>query len=58
MEALQVLKYAFNHGRSLDFTCGTSKEDELRMLDDIINDMCGVPDDVQDFLDSLLATDE
>jgi hypothetical protein len=47
MEALQVLEYAFNHGRGLDFAVGSSKEDELRMLDDVVGDACAVQTDVR-----------
>jgi len=32
MEALQMLKYSFKKGRGLDFTSGTSRDDELEQL--------------------------
>ena len=32
MEALQMLKYSLKKGRGLDFTSGTSRDDELEQL--------------------------
>ncbi|KAJ7064004.1 hypothetical protein C8F01DRAFT_955302, partial [Mycena amicta] len=33
MEALQMLKFSIKKGNTLDFTAGTSKEDEMRAIE-------------------------
>jgi hypothetical protein len=35
MEALQMLKFSFRAGHILNFTAGTSKEDEIRNLESV-----------------------
>ncbi|EPQ58955.1 hypothetical protein GLOTRDRAFT_33487, partial [Gloeophyllum trabeum ATCC 11539] len=40
MEALQMLKFSFRHGRHLDFTAGMNKDTELHELEEsiLVND--------------------
>jgi hypothetical protein len=46
MEALQMLKFSLrNDGRCLDFTIGTTKEEELEALEMEMRDELGIPDD-------------
>lgn len=56
MEALQVLKFAVNKGSAnfLNFTGGTSKEDETRALEDYLEEQTSVPQDINSFIASLL----
>ena len=58
MEALQMLKFAINRGRGLDFTCGTSKESELWTLELSISEEVTVPEDINAFIQSLLIADD
>lgn len=57
MEALQMLKYAFNHGRGLNFTAGMSKDDEIKWLEALMDEQGAVPEDITSFIASLLAND-
>jgi hypothetical protein len=50
MEALQLLKFSLRQGRALDFTAGTSWEDERAEMEASHN--ASSPDD----LDSFIAT--
>jgi hypothetical protein len=46
MEALQMLKFSLRNGnKSLDFTAGTAKEEELEALEMEMRDELGIPDD-------------
>ena len=58
MEALQMLKFTINRGRGLDFTCGTSKESELRTLELSMSEEVTVPEDINAFIQSLLVVDD
>ena len=55
MEALQMLKYTINRGRGLDFTHGTSKEAELQALELSMHDEVSYPEDMNAFIQALLA---
>ena len=55
MEALQMLKYTINRGCGLDFTHGTSKEAELQALELSMHDEVSDPEDVNAFIQALLA---
>ena len=58
MEALQMLKFTINRGWGLDFTCGTSKESELRTLELSMSEEVTVPEDINAFIQSLLVVDD
>ena len=58
MEALQMLKFTINRGQGLDFTCGTSKESELQTLELSMSEEVTVPEDINAFIQSLLAVDD
>ena len=45
MEALQMLKFSLRNGRFLDFTAGTTKEEELEVLEMEMREQLGIPDD-------------
>jgi hypothetical protein len=45
MEALKMLKFSLRNGRCLDFTIGTTKEEELEALEMEMRDELGIPDD-------------
>jgi hypothetical protein len=45
MEALQMLKFSLRNGRYLDFTAGTTKEEELEALEMEMREELGIPDD-------------
>lgn len=55
MEALQMLKFTLKRGRTLDFTQGTGKEDEIKELELDGQEDSRIPQDVTYFMDSLLA---
>ena len=58
MEALQMLKFTINRGQGLDFTCGMSKELELRTLELSMSEEVPVPEDINAFIQSLLIADD
>jgi 8-oxo-dGTP pyrophosphatase MutT (NUDIX family) len=47
MEALQMLKFSLRNGRYLDFTAGTTKEEELEALEKEMREELGIPDDTE-----------
>ncbi|KAF9490692.1 hypothetical protein BDN71DRAFT_1434481 [Pleurotus eryngii] len=51
MESLQVLKFSIKRGRRLDFTAGTSQDDELMELEVYNAQRLGAPQDITVFLD-------
>jgi hypothetical protein len=51
MKALQMLKFAFKTGHSLDLTAGTGKEAELEVLEEEVS----IPEDMPGFIQSLVA---
>jgi hypothetical protein len=53
MEALQMLKFSFRKGRGLNFTAGTSREDELQDMQDALEKEGFVPEDVPSLLREL-----
>lgn len=53
MEALQMLKFSFKKGRGLDFTTGTSREDELEDMEDTLEKEGFVPEDVPSLIREL-----
>ena len=55
MEALQMLKYMINRGHGLNFTHRTSKEAELRALELSMHDEVSYPEDMNAFIQALLA---
>ena len=58
MEALQMLKFGFKRGRRLDFTAGTSREDQIETLEGLVNEKGSVPEDPVAFIGSLLVSDD
>ena len=50
MEALQILKFSVRDGRRLDFTEGDSFEDEIRELEELMEESKRVPEDVNAFI--------
>lgn len=57
MEALQMLKFAIKSGGGLDFTTGTSKEEEIKWLEALMHDQNVVPSDITSFIASLVANE-
>ena len=53
MEALQILKFAINHGHSLSFTTGLGLKDEMEWLSGLEVQRSGIPEDLPSFLKSL-----
>ncbi|EDR12599.1 uncharacterized protein LACBIDRAFT_311157 [Laccaria bicolor S238N-H82] len=58
MEMLQMLKFSLKSGQSLDFTQGTSQEDVLEFIKSIQDGENAIPEDVNVYIKSLLATVE
>jgi hypothetical protein len=58
MEALQMLKYSFNRGRSLNFTEGTGKKDELELMERLMSQQEAVPTDIEAFISSIFTREE
>jgi 8-oxo-dGTP pyrophosphatase MutT (NUDIX family) len=50
MEALQMLKFSLRIGRSLNFTAGTTKEEELEALEMEMREELGIPEDADAYL--------
>lgn len=58
MEALQMLKFSFRHrGQHLNFTEGTSRIEELTLMEKDIHDASQVPEDFHSFVHSLAVND-
>ncbi|KAF7334741.1 HAT family dimerization domain-containing protein [Mycena sanguinolenta] len=60
MEALQMLKFSVKKGRSLNFTAGTSLEDEIALMETEAEDQGLVPEDptgYNSFIQALLETE-
>ncbi|KAF5354761.1 hypothetical protein D9756_005504 [Leucocoprinus leucothites] len=58
MEALQMLKYAYDHGgEELNFTTGMSKDDEVEFLINLDSEQTSVPEDISLFIDTLHNAD-
>ncbi|KAF8150841.1 hypothetical protein B0H34DRAFT_666170 [Crassisporium funariophilum] len=53
MEQLQMMKFAFKNGRSLDFTAGTSEKEVLEYLETMTRGPDTVLDDLHTFIQSL-----
>ena len=51
MEALQLLKFSLRHGHHLDFSAGTSWDDELAAIE-AVHDL-NMPEDLDSFVASL-----
>ncbi|KAK7015696.1 hypothetical protein R3P38DRAFT_2389417, partial [Favolaschia claudopus] len=49
MEALQMLKFSVKKGRPLNFTAGTSREEEIALMEMETNDSGLVPEDATGF---------
>ncbi|KAJ6464699.1 hypothetical protein DFH09DRAFT_985746 [Mycena vulgaris] len=49
MEALQMLKFSIKKGRTLNFTAGTSREEEIRQLESEMVEKDMIPEDVTGF---------
>lgn len=55
MEALQMLKFSLRNGRHLNFTAGTTKEEELEVLEMEMREEFGIPYDTDsDTLEQLV----
>ncbi|KAL4254558.1 Zinc finger BED domain-containing [Pleurotus pulmonarius] len=54
MECLQMLKFSIKQGRGLDFTHGTSKDNEYSELEALNVDRSAIPEDVAAFARSLV----
>jgi len=55
MEALQMLKFSLRNGKTLNFTVGTTKEDELESLEMEMREELEIPEDVDVLVRSLLS---
>ena len=53
MEALQMLKFSTKKGQGLNFTAGTSKIDEVAVLEAIDTEEAKFPEDMMAFIASL-----
>lgn len=53
MEALQMLKFSVVKGCGINFTSGTSREDELRVLEEYASDEASILEDMMAFICSL-----
>lgn len=54
MEALQMVKFGHSRGRGLDFTSGTSEDDEILALEGHERLVAAVPDDLTMYIRSLV----
>ena len=58
MEALQMLKFSYRHcGQHLNFTQGTSRVEELMLLEKDVDYAIQVPEDFHSFVHSLAIND-
>ena len=55
MEALQLLKFSLQSGRSLDFTTGLGHMDKLQEMEKAQGENNDVPKDITSFVQSLLS---
>ena len=55
MEALQLLKFLVQNGWGLDFTQGDTLEDEMKELEELMEESNCVPKDVNAFITRLTA---
>lgn len=53
MEALQILKFAFKTGHSLNFTAGTGKDAESEALEHEMDEEMSIPEDIPGFIQAL-----
>ena len=58
MEALQMLKYSFKQGHSLNFMEGTGKKDELELMERLMSQQEAVPTDIEAFMSSIFTREE
>lgn len=58
MEALQMLKFSVVKGRGLDFTSGTSRAEELKVLEECATHAISIPEDIIAFIRSLDAFEQ
>ncbi|KDR68046.1 hypothetical protein GALMADRAFT_78953 [Galerina marginata CBS 339.88] len=56
MEMLQMLKFSIKAGKRLDFSTGTTREDVIAFLEASLNEEIAVPDNIDAYIQSLLAT--
>ena len=56
MEALQLLKYSVKHGRSLNFTAGSSWREEEEELERVMMIDRDAPENLKAFQESLVRT--
>lgn len=56
MEILQMLKFLFKTGKTLDFSTGTSQDDIIAFLEASLNAEVTVPENIDMYIQSLLAT--
>ena len=54
MEALQMVKFSVKRGRPLNFTECTLKQDELQLMERLVSEQTAVPDDLNEYISSLL----
>ncbi|PBK81200.1 hypothetical protein ARMGADRAFT_948532, partial [Armillaria gallica] len=52
-EALQMLKFSLKQGQFINFTAGTSKEDEIAVLEATLNAEDSILEDVEAYRDYL-----
>ncbi|KAJ8580295.1 hypothetical protein M405DRAFT_753431, partial [Rhizopogon salebrosus TDB-379] len=50
MEALQMLKFSSRQGTGLNFTAGTSRSAELKVLEALVVEQAEVPEDMSAFV--------
>lgn len=54
MEALQMLKFSYNHGHTeIDFTKGLGKADEIEYLSELNLEQTCIPEDINSYISSL-----
>ncbi|KAF8151683.1 hypothetical protein B0H34DRAFT_665109 [Crassisporium funariophilum] len=58
MEMLQMLKFSFKAGKSLDFSLGTSRKDVIDFLESTLDAENNVPEDINAYIQSLQASVE
>jgi hypothetical protein len=58
MEALQILKFSVRQGRGLNFTEGWGWDDELRALEDLMDERQRIPEDITSFIATLMMPAE
>ena len=58
MEALQMLKFSLRAGVTLNFTAGTSRKEEIEVLESNAADNRRLPDDITTYLNHLFKSDQ